>query len=95
MNVTAIAKRLSLLTPFVAPTAGRAAEPMVSAPLQLVAKPYVLVNGESDQVLIENNGDQRLPSVSLTKLMVAYITTKEVEAGHIGENDLITIGGHA
>lgn len=80
MNITTIAKRLSLLVLFIAPTAGWAAESMVPAPPQLAAKSYVLMDGESGQVLVENNGDQRLPPASLTKLMTAYIATKEIEA---------------
>ncbi|MGV8624628.1 D-alanyl-D-alanine carboxypeptidase family protein [Pseudomonas aeruginosa] len=95
MNITTIAKRLSLLVLFIAPTAGWAAESMVPAPPQLAAKSYVLMDGESGQVLVENNGDQRLPPASLTKLMTAYIATKEIEAGRIGENDLVTVSEHA
>ncbi len=68
---------------------------MVPAPPQLAAKSYVLMDGESGQVLVENNGDQRLPPASLTKLMTAYIATKEIEAGRIGENDLVTVSEHA
>lgn len=76
MNITTIAKRLSLLVLFIAPTAGWAAESMVPAPPQLAAKSYVLMDGESGQVLVENNGDQRLPPASLTKLMTAYIAIR-------------------
>ena len=93
MNITTIAKRLSLLVLFIAPTAGWAAESMVPAPPQLAAKSYVLMDGESGQVLVENNGDAC--AAGLTKLMTAYIATKEIEAGRIGENDLVTVSEHA
>lgn len=49
------------------------------------------MDGESGQVLVENNGDQCLLLVSLIKLMIVYIVIKEIEVGCIGENDLVIV----
>ncbi|MCY1491558.1 D-alanyl-D-alanine carboxypeptidase DacC [compost metagenome] len=95
MNITTFAKRLSMLVLLATPVAGWAAESMVPAAPQLAAKAYVLMDGASGQVLVENNADERLPPASLTKLMTAYIATKEIEGGRIKESDLVTVSEHA
>ena len=94
MNIFNIAKRLSLLVLLSAPVASWAAEVVPAAP-QLAAKAWVLMDGASGQILVENAGDERLPPASLTKLMTAYIATKEIEGGRIAESDMVTVSEHA
>lgn len=94
MNIFNFAKRLSLLVLLSAPVASWAAEVVPAAP-QLAAKAWVLMDGASGQILVENAGDERLPPASLTKLMTAYIATKEIEGGRIAEGDLVTVSEHA
>ncbi|MNF39475.1 D-alanyl-D-alanine carboxypeptidase DacC precursor [compost metagenome] len=96
MNIFSFAKRLLLPAALliVAP-ASMAAQQIVPSPPQLAAKSYVLMDAQSGQVLVENNGDQRLPPASLTKLMTAYIATLEIRKGQIGESDPVTISEHA
>ncbi|MDZ4300819.1 MAG: serine-type D-Ala-D-Ala carboxypeptidase, partial [Pseudomonas sp.] len=65
MNITTLAKRLCLLVPLIIAPAAWAVE-MMPAPPQLAAKSYVLMDAASGNVLVENNGDQRLPPASLT-----------------------------
>lgn len=94
MNISRLAQRLSLLVMLAAPCVA-SAESAIPSPPQLAAKSYVLMDGASGKVLVENNGDQRLPPASLTKLMTAYIATLEIRKGKIGEQDLVTISEHA
>lgn len=94
MNIFNFAKRLSLLVLFSAPVASWAAEVVPAAP-QLAAKAWVLMDGASGNILVENAGDERLPPASLTKLMTAYIATKEIEGGRIAETDQVTVSEHA
>ncbi|BAN46533.1 D-alanyl-D-alanine carboxypeptidase family protein [Metapseudomonas resinovorans] len=96
MNIFSFAKRLLLPAALliVAPVS-MAAQQIVPSPPQLAAKSYVLMDALSGQVLVENNGDQRLPPASLTKLMTAYIATLEIRKGQIGESDPVTISEHA
>ena len=96
MNIFSFAKRLLLPAALliVAP-ASMATQQIVPSPPQLAAKSYVLMDAQSGQVLVENNGDQRLPPASLTKLMTAYIATLEIRKGQVGENDPVTISEHA
>ena len=94
MNISRFAQRLSLLVLLAVPFAA-SAESAIPSPPQLAAKSYVLMDGASGKVLVENNGDQRLPPASLTKLMTAYIATLEIRKGQIGEQDLVTVSEHA
>ena len=95
MNITCLARRCFLsLSLLVAPVA-LASTTIVPAPPQLAAKSYVLMDAASGNVLVENNGDQRLPPASLTKLMTAYIATLEIRRGKIGEQDMVPISEHA
>ncbi|RON78965.1 serine-type D-Ala-D-Ala carboxypeptidase, partial [Pseudomonas chlororaphis] len=82
------------LVPLIITPAAWAVEVMPSPP-QLAAKSYVLMDASSGNVLVENNGDQRLPPASLTKLMTAYIATLEIRRGQIGENDPVTVSENA
>ncbi|MFC0709648.1 D-alanyl-D-alanine carboxypeptidase family protein [Azorhizophilus paspali] len=78
------------------PAPARAAEPQaIPAPPQLASTAYLLMDAASGQVLIESNGDQRLPPASLTKLMTAYIATLEIKRGQIKESDLVTVSERA
>ena len=62
-----------------AASAVSAAPSVIPAMPELAAKSYVLLDAVSGKVLVENNADERLPPASLTKLMTAYIATKEIK----------------
>ena len=62
---------------------------------QLAAKSYVLMDAVSGKILVEHNADERLPPASLTKLMTAYIATKEIQNEQITEQDMVTVSEKA
>ncbi|MGL4318090.1 MAG: D-alanyl-D-alanine carboxypeptidase family protein [Pseudomonas sp.] len=95
MNISRFAQRLSLFALLLTAPLTQAAEQVIPSAPQLAAKSYVLLDAASGKVLVENNGDQRLPPASLTKLMTAYIATLEIRKGKIGEQDLVTVSEHA
>jgi len=95
MNITSYAQRLFLLALLSATPAVWAAEQIVPAPPQLAATSYVLMDAASGNILVENNGDERLPPASLTKLMTAYLATLEIRRGQIAEDDMVTISEKA
>ncbi|TWH64580.1 D-alanyl-D-alanine carboxypeptidase (penicillin-binding protein 5/6) [Azomonas agilis] len=67
----------------------------IPAPPQLAAKSYVLMDASSGEILLESNGEERLPPASLTKLMTTYIATLEINKGRIKESDLVTVSERA
>ena len=76
------------------PTLGQAAPtaaPAIPDAPQLAATAYILVDGETGQVLAENNADQRLPPASLTKMMSSYLVVDELEHGRIAESNMVNI----
>ncbi|MGX5218047.1 D-alanyl-D-alanine carboxypeptidase family protein [Pseudomonas segetis] len=95
MNITSFAQRVSLSLLLIAAPVAFAQQMATPAPPQLAAKSYVLMDAATGQVLVENEGDQRLPPASLTKLMTAYIATLEIKKGQISESDMVTISEHA
>lgn len=68
---------------------------IVPPPPELAAKSYVLMDAASGTVLVNHQGDLRLPPASLTKLMTAYIATLEIDKGQLKESDLVTISEKA
>lgn len=77
-----------------APAAGSAAPaPSVSIPEApaLAASGYILVDGETGDVLAQNNADQRLPPASLTKMMSSYLVIDELIRGRINETNMVNI----
>lgn len=95
MNITSFAKRIVLSIGLLGAATVWADQQVVPAAPQLAAKSYVLMDAATGNVLVENNGDQRLPPASLTKLMTAYIATLEIRKGKIGEQDMVPISEHA
>ena len=82
-----------LFSVLMAPAAWSAS--VVPPPPELAAKSYVLMDAASGAVLVNHQGDLRLPPASLTKLMTAYIATLEIDKGQLKENDLVTISEKA
>jgi D-alanyl-D-alanine carboxypeptidase (penicillin-binding protein 5/6) len=68
-----------------APTAAAA-----SLPPEVQAKAALLVDGETGEVLFEQNADRRLPMASLTKLMTALLTMEDAQ-----KDDVVRIAGPA
>ncbi|TDQ36664.1 D-alanyl-D-alanine carboxypeptidase family protein [Thiopseudomonas denitrificans] len=88
--------RVALVTASVVFTGSvAAAQAAIPAMPPLAAKSYVLMDAATGQVLVEHNADEALPPASLTKLMTAYIATKEIRNGQIGEQDLVTVSEKA
>lgn len=84
---------LSITLLFTAYTAQ--SQEIVPAPPELAAKSYVLMDAATGQILINHDGDQRLPPASLTKLMTAYIATLEMKKGQVQGTDLVPISEKA
>lgn len=68
---------------------------IIPAPPQLAAKAYILMDADSNRVLVEHQADLPLPPASLTKMMTSYVVSEEIEQGRLKETDLVTISEDA
>lgn len=96
MNISYLFKKLCFSAVVIcAASAVSAAPTVIPAMPELAAKSYVLMDAASGSILVEHNGDEALPPASLTKLMTAYIATKEIQSGQITEKDMVTVSEKA
>jgi D-alanyl-D-alanine carboxypeptidase (penicillin-binding protein 5/6) len=64
---------------------------LIPAPPQIAGSSYVLMEPKSGHVIMENNGSERLPPASLTKMMTAYIVERELDEGRMAMGDMVPI----
>lgn len=84
-------KKLFLLLCLVLPLSSIAATPLMPSAPQLAAKAYVLLDYTSNQVLVEQNGSERMAPASLTKLMTAYLAFDALKHGTLTLEQELTV----
>lgn len=77
-----------------APRLATAATPVPAAP-SVSAESYLLVDFTSGVVLAEKDADRRVEPASITKVMTTYVIFKELEAGNLALDDMVTISENA
>jgi len=60
------------------------------APETVEAQAWSIVDAQSGQIIAEHNSHVQRAPASLTKMMVAYIALKEIEAGKLRKEDILT-----
>ncbi|MDF3917708.1 D-alanyl-D-alanine carboxypeptidase family protein [Salinicola sp. LHM] len=70
-------------------------EQLIPSPPDLAASSWVLMDASTGQLLVNHNGDQRLPPASLTKMMTAYIVEQEIDGGSISDTDMVSVSENA
>lgn len=68
---------------------------VIPPPPSVAASGYLLIDHSTGHVIAEKNIDQRLAPASLTKIMTIYVVGKELQAGNISIDDLVTISENA
>lgn len=68
--------------------------PVPAAP-QLGASSYILVDFNSQRVLVEQNADAPVEPASITKVMTTYVVFSELAQGNISIDDLAPVSEHA
>ena len=68
--------------------------PIPKAP-SVAAKSYLLIDFDSGQVLAEKDVDAQMEPASITKMMTAYVVFKELAAGSLQLNDMVTVSEKA
>lgn len=59
-------------------------------PESVEAEAWTILDPQSGQVIAEHNSHLQRAPASLTKMMVAYITLKEIQAGHLRKDEVLT-----
>ncbi|MBR9908189.1 MAG: D-alanyl-D-alanine carboxypeptidase [Gammaproteobacteria bacterium] len=59
------------------------------------AKGYILIDYKTGHVITAGNEDEALAPASLTKMMTSYIIGREMQAGRISNDDMVTISKNA
>ncbi|WP_082146332.1 D-alanyl-D-alanine carboxypeptidase family protein [Burkholderia pyrrocinia] len=70
---------------------GAAAQP----PSDVQAVSWMVVDGESDQILVEHNADAERQPASLTKLMTAYLVLGALKRGAVRWDEKVQVGAAA
>ncbi len=68
-----------------------AAEPIIPPPPAVAASSYLLIDADTQEVLVEHNIHEPLSPASLTKIMTTYLAAVEVEAGRIKLSDQVPV----
>ena len=59
-------------------------------PESVEAEAWTVIDSHTQQVIAEHNPDVQRAPASLTKMMVAYIALKEIQAGKLSKNEVLT-----
>jgi len=59
-------------------------------PPVLAAKSWLLYDYTSNQILVNENGDERVEPASITKLMTAYLAFAALKQGHLSQDQTVT-----
>ena len=68
--------------------------PIPKAPT-VAAKSYLLIDFDSGQILAEKDVEAQVEPASITKMMTAYVVFKELAAGSLQLNDMVTVSEKA
>lgn len=58
---------------------------------ELTSKSYILMDGQSGNVLLENNADEQLPPASITKIMTMLLAIEAIDSGKLKTTDIVLV----
>ncbi|MBF7072622.1 D-alanyl-D-alanine carboxypeptidase [Glaciecola sp. MH2013] len=68
---------------------------VIPPPPSVAAGGFMLMDHNTGHIIAEQNIDMRLAPASLTKIMTLYVIGKEIKAGNISLDDMVTISENA
>ena len=92
---TFAAKPAAKPEPKPAVTAPQSAAPVAFGALNVAAKSFVLRDFQSGQILVSQSPDLKVEPASLTKLMTAYLTFKNIKEKRLSENQALPVSEKA
>jgi D-alanyl-D-alanine carboxypeptidase (penicillin-binding protein 5/6) len=84
-----------LIAPLAAFVPASHAAIVIPPPPSVAAGGFLLMDHNTGHVIAEQNIDMRLHPASLTKIMTVYVVGKEIQAGNISMDDMVTISENA
>lgn len=72
-----------------------AAAPIIPPHPTINATSYLLIDADSQKVIVEHNAHEQKPPASLTKIMTAYLAEQEIAAGRVSPEDQVLISVRA
>jgi D-alanyl-D-alanine carboxypeptidase (penicillin-binding protein 5/6) len=88
-------KTFSLFFAFAASASATAAPQAIPKPPAIAAKAYILIDYNSGQIVAQNEAETQLKPASLTKMLTSYVIGRQLKAGKISNDDLVTISEKA
>jgi len=86
---------LLILITGLAPLVSQAAAPIIPPPPDIAATSYLLIDANSQEVLVEFNAKEQIPPASLTKIMTSYLVEQEISSGRISVDDDVAVSVNA
>ncbi|MEO6676332.1 MAG: D-alanyl-D-alanine carboxypeptidase family protein [Pseudomonas sp.] len=86
---------LCITTPIDALADNNSLGAMIPAAPKLGAKAWILIDAATGTVITSHNSDRRLAPASLTKMMTAFVTTREIKAGRTKADGMVTVSENA
>ena len=68
---------------------------IVPSPPKLDASSYLVMDIDSDELIVANNVDSRVEPASLTKIMTVYVAAREIASGNINLEDEVIVSEKA
>ncbi|PKH39689.1 serine-type D-Ala-D-Ala carboxypeptidase [Pseudomonas sp. 43NM1] len=68
---------------------------MIPAAPKLGAKAWILIDAATGTVITSHNSDRRLPPASLTKMMTAFVSSREIKARRMNADAMVTVSENA
>lgn len=83
--------RVLLLGVVAGMAAGASAATIIPKPPSIAANGYLLIDAQTNEVLVEQNSIEPLPPASLTKIMTVYVAANELKAGRAAMDDEVLV----
>ncbi len=91
-QTTAPWQSIALVLVLVAVTAAPSfAANVIPKPPSIAATGYLLIDAQTNEVLVEHNSTEPLPPASLTKIMTVFVAANELEAGRASMDDEVLV----
>ncbi|CAN0597531.1 unnamed protein product, partial [Laminaria digitata] len=64
---------------------------VIPKPPSIAANGYLLIDAQTNEVLVEQNSIEPLPPASLTKIMTVFVAANELKAGRASMDDEVLV----